>query len=154
MKTILTLVHFLLDRMGLRGTLEIQRLGQAVLRALRLELSRTHRTPLKGDISVADSLAARLPALRWTWLRKIYYTINLFYLSILFFWKQGNLWTSHGGAGQVQTSHASPRIPRPAQGTLFRRQLRRRQCPGIITPSLYSWKLFKTFRFNLVGARE
>ncbi|XP_046462648.1 probable nuclear hormone receptor HR3 isoform X4 [Daphnia pulex] len=52
------------DRMGLRGTLEIQRLGQAVLRALRLELSRTHRTPLKGDISVADSLAARLPALR------------------------------------------------------------------------------------------
>ena len=51
--------------MGLRGTLEIQRLGQAVLRALRLELSRTHRTPLKGDISVADSLAARLPALRY-----------------------------------------------------------------------------------------
>jgi len=52
------------DRMGLRGTLEIQRLSQAVLRALRLELSRTHRTPLKGDVSVADSLAARLPALR------------------------------------------------------------------------------------------
>jgi len=52
------------DRMGLRGNLEIQRLSQAVLRALRLELSRTHRTPLKGDVSVADSLAARLPALR------------------------------------------------------------------------------------------
>ena len=50
--------------MGLRGTLEIQRLSQAVLRALRLELSRTHRTPLKGDVSVADSLAARLSALR------------------------------------------------------------------------------------------
>jgi nuclear receptor subfamily 1 group F protein 4 len=52
------------DRMGLRGTLEIQRLSQAVLRALRLELSRTHRTPLKGDVSVADSLVARLSALR------------------------------------------------------------------------------------------
>ena len=64
METILTFLKFVLDRMGLRGTLEIQRLGQAVLRALRLELSRTHRTPLKGDISVADSLAARLPALR------------------------------------------------------------------------------------------
>ena len=85
METILTLFNIWLDRMGLRGTLEIQRLGQAVLRALRLELSRTHRTPLKGDISVADSLAARLPALRWTWLRKIYYTINFFYLNILFF---------------------------------------------------------------------
>ena len=79
---------------------------------------------------------------------------KLFLFQFFIFWKQGNLWTSHGGAGQVQTSHASPRIPRPAQGTLFRRQLRRRQCPGIITPSLYSWKLFKTFRFNLVGARE
>lgn len=57
--------YFKTDRLGLRGTLEIQRLSQAVLRALRLELSRTHRTPLKGDISVADSLAARLPALRY-----------------------------------------------------------------------------------------
>jgi nuclear receptor subfamily 1 group F protein 4 len=48
----------------LRGTQEIQRLSQAVLRALRLELTRTHRSPLKGDVSVADFLSARLPALR------------------------------------------------------------------------------------------
>jgi len=52
------------DRVGLKGTLEIQRLSQAVLRVLRLELSRTHRAPFKGDVSVADSLVGRLSALR------------------------------------------------------------------------------------------
>lgn len=52
------------DRAGLRGTLEIQRLGRLALAALRLELSRTHRSPVKGDVSVADSLVVKLPDLR------------------------------------------------------------------------------------------
>lgn len=53
------------DRAGLRGTLEIQRLGRLALAALRLELSRTHRSPVKGDVSVADSLVVKLPDLRY-----------------------------------------------------------------------------------------
>jgi nuclear receptor subfamily 1 group F member 4 len=32
--------------------------------ALRTELSRTHRAPVKGDVSVADYLVVKLPDLR------------------------------------------------------------------------------------------
>jgi len=52
------------DRLGLRGTSEIRRLGEAVRQALSLELSRTHRMPLKGDVSVVDWLVTKLPVLR------------------------------------------------------------------------------------------
>nr|BAP76394.1 hormone receptor HR3 [Thermobia domestica] len=52
------------DRPGLKGTAEIGRLGQAVLRALRLELDRNHRMPIKGDVSVSDALLAKIPAFR------------------------------------------------------------------------------------------
>jgi len=52
------------DRVGLRQISEIQRLRNAVLVALRTELSRTHRAPVKGDVSVADYLVVKLPDLR------------------------------------------------------------------------------------------
>nr|QJE50398.1 HR3 nuclear receptor [Diaphanosoma celebensis] len=52
------------DRVGLRQISEIQRLRNAVLVALRTELSRTHRAPVKGDVSVADFLVVKLPDLR------------------------------------------------------------------------------------------
>ena len=55
---------FLLDRPGLKGLAEIGRLGQAVLRALRLELEKNHTTPIKGDVTVCDALLAKIPTLR------------------------------------------------------------------------------------------
>jgi len=52
------------DRPGLRGVAEIQRLNQAVLRALKMELNRSHKLPYKGDITVADLLFAKVGGLR------------------------------------------------------------------------------------------
>ncbi|GFR19860.1 probable nuclear hormone receptor HR3 [Trichonephila clavata] len=52
------------DRQGLKGLAEIQRLSQATLKALRQELDRTHKLPFKGDITVCETLLARIPALR------------------------------------------------------------------------------------------
>ncbi|XP_014245659.1 probable nuclear hormone receptor HR3 isoform X2 [Cimex lectularius] len=52
------------DRPGLKGLAEIGRLGQAVLRALRIELERNHTTPIKGDVTVCDALLAKIPTLR------------------------------------------------------------------------------------------
>jgi nuclear receptor subfamily 1 group F member 4 len=52
------------DRPGLKGVSEISRLSQAVLRALRMELDRNHRLPLKGDVLVGDALIAKMSELR------------------------------------------------------------------------------------------
>ncbi|GBM27292.1 putative nuclear hormone receptor HR3 [Araneus ventricosus] len=52
------------DRQGLKGLAEIQRLSNATLKALRQELDRTHKLPFKGDITVCETLLARIPALR------------------------------------------------------------------------------------------
>ncbi|GFY73779.1 probable nuclear hormone receptor HR3 [Trichonephila inaurata madagascariensis] len=52
------------DRQGLKGLADIQRLSQATLKALRQELDRTHKLPFKGDITVCETLLARIPALR------------------------------------------------------------------------------------------
>ncbi|XP_039297191.1 probable nuclear hormone receptor HR3 isoform X2 [Nilaparvata lugens] len=52
------------DRQGLKGLAEIGRLGQAVLRALRLELEKNHTVPIKGDVTVCDALLAKIPTLR------------------------------------------------------------------------------------------
>jgi nuclear receptor subfamily 1 group F protein 4 len=52
------------DRPGLKGTGEITRLNNAVLRALRYESAKTHRHPIKGDVTVVDALLARVPQLR------------------------------------------------------------------------------------------
>ncbi|ODN02202.1 putative nuclear hormone receptor HR3, partial [Orchesella cincta] len=52
------------DRPGLKGTEEIGKLNAAVLRSLRLEISKTHRHPIKGDVTVVDALTARVPQLR------------------------------------------------------------------------------------------
>ena len=53
-----------LDRPGLKGILEIQRLNQALLRALRLELGKTHKVFLKGDVTVLDILLSKTSTLR------------------------------------------------------------------------------------------
>ncbi|KAG7153352.1 nuclear hormone receptor HR3-like 1 [Homarus americanus] len=52
------------DRPGLRGTEEIAKLNEAVGRSLCLELDKTHRYPVKGDITVYAFLLAKMPALR------------------------------------------------------------------------------------------
>uniref|UniRef100_A0A146LDD4 Probable nuclear hormone receptor HR3 n=1 Tax=Lygus hesperus TaxID=30085 RepID=A0A146LDD4_LYGHE len=52
------------DRPGLKGLGEIGRLGQAVLRALRIELDRNHTLPIKGDVTVCDALLTKIPTLR------------------------------------------------------------------------------------------
>ncbi|XP_027222336.1 probable nuclear hormone receptor HR3 isoform X6 [Penaeus vannamei] len=52
------------DRPGLRGTDEISKLNEAVGRSLCLELEKTHRYPVKGDITVYAFLLAKMPALR------------------------------------------------------------------------------------------
>jgi nuclear receptor subfamily 1 group F protein 4 len=52
------------DRPGLKGIVDIQRLNQAIVKALRFELSRTHKMPNKGDVSVFDALMAKIPLLR------------------------------------------------------------------------------------------
>ncbi|XP_053652109.2 probable nuclear hormone receptor HR3 isoform X8 [Cherax quadricarinatus] len=52
------------DRPGLRGTEEIAKLNEAVGRSLCLELDKTHRFPVKGDITVYAFLLAKMPALR------------------------------------------------------------------------------------------
>uniref|UniRef100_A0A1B6LVA8 Probable nuclear hormone receptor HR3 n=1 Tax=Graphocephala atropunctata TaxID=36148 RepID=A0A1B6LVA8_9HEMI len=52
------------DRQGLKGLAEITRLGQACLRALRMELERNHTMPLKGDVTVCDALMNKIPTLR------------------------------------------------------------------------------------------
>ncbi|XP_059470450.1 probable nuclear hormone receptor HR3 isoform X2 [Neocloeon triangulifer] len=52
------------DRPGLKGMAEISRLSQAVLRALRMELDRNHRLPLKGDVLVGDALIAKMSELK------------------------------------------------------------------------------------------
>lgn len=53
------------DRIGLKGISEIGRLNQAVARALRMELERTHAMPIKGDVTVYDALNAQIPTLRY-----------------------------------------------------------------------------------------
>ncbi|XP_032456311.1 probable nuclear hormone receptor HR3 isoform X11 [Nasonia vitripennis] len=52
------------DRQALRGHGEVRRIYEAVLRALRSELDRTHVSPLKGDVTVCDALVAKMPQLR------------------------------------------------------------------------------------------
>lgn len=52
------------DRPGLKGVPEITRLSTAILKSLRYELDKTHEQPYKGDVSVFDSLVAKLPSLR------------------------------------------------------------------------------------------
>lgn len=52
------------DRSGLKGLGEISRLGQACLRALRIELERNHTMPIKGDVTVCDALLNKIPTLR------------------------------------------------------------------------------------------
>ncbi|KAG0722498.1 putative nuclear hormone receptor HR3 [Chionoecetes opilio] len=51
------------DREGLRGTEEIAKLNDAVGRSLRMELEKTHRYPVKGDVTVHAFLIAKMPAL-------------------------------------------------------------------------------------------
>lgn len=48
----------------MRGTDEISKLNEAVGRSLCLELEKTHRYPVKGDITVYAFLLAKMPALR------------------------------------------------------------------------------------------
>uniref|UniRef100_A0A1B6C292 Probable nuclear hormone receptor HR3 n=1 Tax=Clastoptera arizonana TaxID=38151 RepID=A0A1B6C292_9HEMI len=52
------------DRPGLKGIAEIGRLGQAVQRALRLELDKNHSMPIKGDVTVFDTLSTKITMLR------------------------------------------------------------------------------------------
>lgn len=52
------------DRPGLKGLAEITRISQAVVRALRSETERNHSQPIKGDVTVCDSILAKLPQLR------------------------------------------------------------------------------------------
>ncbi|XP_056648689.1 probable nuclear hormone receptor HR3 isoform X2 [Diorhabda carinulata] len=52
------------DRSGLKGILETGRLNQAILRALRMELDRSHSLPIKGDVTVCDALLTKIPTLR------------------------------------------------------------------------------------------
>ncbi|KAK3927851.1 putative nuclear hormone receptor HR3 [Frankliniella fusca] len=52
------------DRPGLKGIAEITRLSQAVQRALRIEMDRTHPQPIKGDVTVCDAMLAKIPVLR------------------------------------------------------------------------------------------
>lgn len=52
------------DRSGIRGVSEISRLNGAVLRSLRYDVSRSHRHPIKGDVTVVDALLACVPQLR------------------------------------------------------------------------------------------
>uniref|UniRef100_A0AAR5PAU8 Probable nuclear hormone receptor HR3 n=1 Tax=Dendroctonus ponderosae TaxID=77166 RepID=A0AAR5PAU8_DENPD len=53
-----------LDRPGLKGTIEIGRLNYAVIRALKIELDRNHSSPIKGDVTVCDALLTKIPNLR------------------------------------------------------------------------------------------
>jgi len=52
------------DRPGLRDRHEVGPMNSATLKALRSELSKTHKLPIKGDVSVCDTLLASLPTLR------------------------------------------------------------------------------------------
>ncbi|KAL6439042.1 hypothetical protein ACFW04_003797 [Cataglyphis niger] len=52
------------DRPGLKCLGDINRLSQAVIRALRSELDRNHVTPIKGDVTVCDAILAKIPQLR------------------------------------------------------------------------------------------
>jgi len=52
------------DRPGLKGVLDIQRLNQAIAKALKVELGKTHKMPYKGDVTVLEALMAKLPTLR------------------------------------------------------------------------------------------
>jgi nuclear receptor subfamily 1 group F member 4 len=48
-------------------------LSQAVLRALRMELDRNHRLPLKGDVLVGDTLLGKMPELRYDSIADFYF---------------------------------------------------------------------------------
>ena len=52
------------DRPGLKGVMDIQRLNQALGKALRFELNRTHKMPYKGDVGVYELLMAKIPLLK------------------------------------------------------------------------------------------
>ncbi|CAG0880146.1 unnamed protein product [Cyprideis torosa] len=51
------------DRPGLKDIMQIGRLNQAVLRALRYELAKTHPLPIKGDVSTCDALLNKVKLL-------------------------------------------------------------------------------------------
>ena len=59
------IISLLSDRPGLKGLAEITRLSQAVQRALRIEMDRTHPQPIKGDVTVCDAMLAKIPVLRF-----------------------------------------------------------------------------------------
>ncbi|KAJ8687289.1 hypothetical protein QAD02_023083, partial [Eretmocerus hayati] len=52
------------DRPGLKGHAEVRKIYEAVLRAMRAELDRSHISPLKGDVTVCDAMIAKIPQLR------------------------------------------------------------------------------------------
>lgn len=60
----LRLLFTLTARPGLKDASGIMCLNQAILKVLKYELAKTHKSPFKGDISVLDALLARLPMLR------------------------------------------------------------------------------------------
>lgn len=53
-----------LDRPNLRGVNEIARLNSVIMKALKFELNRTHKSAFKQEISVFDSLMEKLPQLK------------------------------------------------------------------------------------------
>lgn len=52
------------ERAGLKGMHEIAPLNAAIQKALRCELAKTRKLPIKGDVSVFDALMASVPTLR------------------------------------------------------------------------------------------
>lgn len=56
-------VFFLVERNGVRGNTEIQRLFNLSMNAIRQELETNH-APLKGDVTVLDTLLNNIPNFR------------------------------------------------------------------------------------------
>lgn len=54
------------ERTSLKGSNEVLRLNQTILKSLKLELNKTHKMPFKKEISAFDSLMEKIPQLRET----------------------------------------------------------------------------------------
>lgn len=64
METNFTFVIFVSERHGVRGNHEIQCLFNMSMTAMRHEIETNH-APIKGDVTVLDTLLAKLPTFRW-----------------------------------------------------------------------------------------
>lgn len=109
--------YFCAERNGVRGNTEIQRLFNLSMNAIRQELETNH-APLKGDVTVLDTLLNNIPNFRLARRQLDSLFIDSNHLSYRL---QRYFDFAHGSAEQIQAATSERCVPSAVQGALLNR---------------------------------